>query len=392
MAALGTTNITTTLVANTLGVGSNDIGTLCSSDKINPFSIHKPLRTYLGVSDVTGFHKTVNGSVNSAGIIKYQSPGIVPTREYRLGDFRQYDHDTLKPIFDPLTVEYTTDNLFNPNLPNTINGINAKNLSYLENIGTELFTMPNCYFVILRDNLGSNTKKLVRCSAITGINTITFEDVLEDITFRTSWQAAVLRYKFYLTSEDNRTSQDITISNLTNYYEIQTEGNLNVTKMYVNQAGTAASVRSISADANFTLEEQLFIANAAYVTTSNYLSGKTLFHFFISFATDPTTDPSVPNLHDRLINIVWNQNMPSGGSGVDRISILQANGGNNVDLSIKEILFVENGASLNVPLTTFSLPYCYRFSIELNSPISFVQNPDDFNVGILQVTFKGANP
>ena len=35
---LGTTGISTTLVANTIGVGSNDAGTLCTSDKINKWS------------------------------------------------------------------------------------------------------------------------------------------------------------------------------------------------------------------------------------------------------------------------------------------------------------------------------------------------------------------
>ena len=36
--ALGTTGISTTLVANTIGTGSNDVGTLCTSNKISKWS------------------------------------------------------------------------------------------------------------------------------------------------------------------------------------------------------------------------------------------------------------------------------------------------------------------------------------------------------------------
>ena len=42
--ALGTTNITTTLVGNTLGVASRDVGVLCSSSLINKWSKNKPVR------------------------------------------------------------------------------------------------------------------------------------------------------------------------------------------------------------------------------------------------------------------------------------------------------------------------------------------------------------
>ena len=41
--ALGTTSITTTLVGNTIGVASKDVGTLCSSSSINKWSKHKPV-------------------------------------------------------------------------------------------------------------------------------------------------------------------------------------------------------------------------------------------------------------------------------------------------------------------------------------------------------------
>ena len=41
--ALSNNNIYTQLIANTIGVGSNDIGTLCSSTNINKYSKYKPV-------------------------------------------------------------------------------------------------------------------------------------------------------------------------------------------------------------------------------------------------------------------------------------------------------------------------------------------------------------
>ena len=43
MAVLGTTDISTTKVRNALGESSNDVGTLCKSNKINKFAKYKPV-------------------------------------------------------------------------------------------------------------------------------------------------------------------------------------------------------------------------------------------------------------------------------------------------------------------------------------------------------------
>lgn len=109
--ALGTTGITTTLVANTIGVGSNDTGTLCSSSNINKWSKFKPVK-YNGTGN---FWKAADGncglsitSSNSiAGITNlvntgttwiYNKPTGGATSPYRLGDFRGYNHSAESPI------------------------------------------------------------------------------------------------------------------------------------------------------------------------------------------------------------------------------------------------------------------------------------------------------
>ena len=61
--ALGTTNITTTLVGNTLGIASKDVGTLCSSSLINKWSKNKPVvYPAIATAGITNRWKAVGGN------------------------------------------------------------------------------------------------------------------------------------------------------------------------------------------------------------------------------------------------------------------------------------------------------------------------------------------
>lgn len=99
--ALGTTGISTTLVANTIGVGSNDVGTLCTSSKINPWSKWKPVsyQTSGSLTDAQlketnyGFNITSNTNLDSPTGWSYVKPIGGMTSPYRLGDFRGYNHE-----------------------------------------------------------------------------------------------------------------------------------------------------------------------------------------------------------------------------------------------------------------------------------------------------------
>lgn len=107
---LPTTNISTTLVANTLGTSSRDVGTLCTSDRINKWSKYKPTR-YSAIAPTMdqfwkandgycGFDLTtarisnatdVDGMVNN--VWTYLPPRGGEDEPYRLGDFRGYEHN-----------------------------------------------------------------------------------------------------------------------------------------------------------------------------------------------------------------------------------------------------------------------------------------------------------
>lgn len=103
--ALGTTNISTTLVANTIGVGSNDVGTLCTSSKINRWSKWKPV-SYATVGSLNinqlkemnyglsiQSHNNYLDAYNEG--IWYNPPIGGINSPYRLGDFRNYNHEAI---------------------------------------------------------------------------------------------------------------------------------------------------------------------------------------------------------------------------------------------------------------------------------------------------------
>lgn len=114
--ALGTTNITTTLVSQTIGVASRDVGTLCSSSLINKWSKYKPVvYPTISTTGITNWWKTVDGYCgfsipqyvdidsllgdNTTWI--YNKPYGTINSPYRLGDFRGYEHTSVIP-FDVL--------------------------------------------------------------------------------------------------------------------------------------------------------------------------------------------------------------------------------------------------------------------------------------------------
>lgn len=112
---LGTTNISTTLVRNTLGETTNSIGKLCTSSKINPWSKRKPVifphdstdgypdwwkaadgNCGFNIGDMTLPSSNVERVMSEmdAGNQKwtYQPPTGGWQAPYRLGDFREYLH------------------------------------------------------------------------------------------------------------------------------------------------------------------------------------------------------------------------------------------------------------------------------------------------------------
>ena len=108
--ALGTTNISVSLVRDEIGAVSNDVGTLCTHPNVNKWSKWKPIRSSklggITLSDLAAVNYGILvNNYSSIDAVKaaytsefdvwtYLTPRGGGTNEYfRLGDFRNYDKD-----------------------------------------------------------------------------------------------------------------------------------------------------------------------------------------------------------------------------------------------------------------------------------------------------------
>lgn len=114
MAVLPTTDISTTLVRNTLGEDNNNVGLLCTSGKINMFSKYKPITSIrVGGVDTSSdtairiYELTTRNEVKNWAYAK-------PTSSYpkRLGDFRNYWHEAPAPLLQNVGKTLTVNPFF----------------------------------------------------------------------------------------------------------------------------------------------------------------------------------------------------------------------------------------------------------------------------------------
>lgn len=129
--ALDIKNISTGLVAQTIGAGSNDVGTLCNHPNINKWSKFKPIIYGSSVQSTNGIlpyksglmvkHDTkskighslyyyiqvtldnillLESNLDANGNPVLTADDLYGDLEYRLGDFRGYDHNAKKPSFE----------------------------------------------------------------------------------------------------------------------------------------------------------------------------------------------------------------------------------------------------------------------------------------------------
>ncbi len=101
--ALPDSNISTTLVGQTLGTSSRDVGTLCTHPNINEWSRYKPVRLSQ-TSTAMGSHPFLGANIpqnENSLLLSYKDAQWVYERPrgvnvynepYRLGDFRNYEH------------------------------------------------------------------------------------------------------------------------------------------------------------------------------------------------------------------------------------------------------------------------------------------------------------
>jgi hypothetical protein len=150
MTLLRNTDIDTILISNTIGDGSVDYATLCSSNLINPWSKYKPvIYPYEGPQDIRVYDPywyrstsqnngncginipsgTVLSSVfamlrNGVPLWNYIPPTGGSSSPYRLSDFRGYNHHAQPPFYIPPMASkyfyYGTGSVIGVNMNETI--------------------------------------------------------------------------------------------------------------------------------------------------------------------------------------------------------------------------------------------------------------------------------
>jgi hypothetical protein len=109
--ALGTINITTTLIRNALGAAINNVFGLCTHANVNKWSRYKPIRDAgtgvnvpAGSNGKFGLNLPTNWDYLQP---RGGSPGGSPDEPGRMGDFRGYEHD--KDVAGPVIFVVNTD-------------------------------------------------------------------------------------------------------------------------------------------------------------------------------------------------------------------------------------------------------------------------------------------
>lgn len=178
------TNITVTKVKNTLGVSNTNVSSLCTSDKVNKYSKYKPVRlNSTNTSGNSDWYKAQDGNCgfeiplqtypeeSASKEWKYLKPrGIANNEPYRLGDFREYEHNFTNPfvVFEdegnPIYIDIDQTTQFAINLRiNWTNGQTSGNDKQLRTDDFDESSIGHAHLgvvIIFSNNQGSNTTRL----------------------------------------------------------------------------------------------------------------------------------------------------------------------------------------------------------------------------------------
>ena len=178
--ALGIDKISTTVVAQAIGAGTNDVGALCTHVNVNKWSRWKPIRypnvvgltegdilsvksginvlSFSSVTELITFYRTFSNDNYQFDYLRPRGGGNNPSEPYRIGDFRNYEHmaNAFYLIESVTATQFKDDNLDiyigNNGAPST----SELNWSILE--------LSDCHFASVITRTGLSTPLVVRVS------------------------------------------------------------------------------------------------------------------------------------------------------------------------------------------------------------------------------------
>ena len=294
--ALPNTNITTTLVGQTLGTSSRDVGTLCTHPNINKWSKWKPVRSNktagLTVEDLTTLNFGLNisvytsiGTITTTDTFLYDLKNSITNWAYlrprgsnynegfRLGDFRNYNHEAVQPIgaLSSYDVYLNTEGGIQIDLDEIVSYPNNYNIT-LQDFVYNGTPVTDCYLGLLLYK-ADNTYVLATSENTIGSNDLTI--VLEEMAAYTGiWKAAFFLSSIIIEVNGNigtgffipldMPHSDVIINAAGTLYGVEPVGTWNQAntivnyELYVSNGGsTSANINNIQSFLIYTTGSQL---------------------------------------------------------------------------------------------------------------------------------------
>jgi len=327
------TGITTSLVSSTIGLSSNDVGTLCKSSKVNKWSKYKPVNyssngSIYGTSgnDTTilksvnyGFsiptYTDIDSAINSSSVWTYTTPTVC-----RIGDFRNYEQSATVP-YSLLVPNYV--------LANSTGNVVKLMLDTTANLQlTDIFRL--CFFgvIIKKDTQvicktlstniesGGTTLDFSGCGLLSTSGTLTIMAFITDIAI-TSWSSTVSQNIWSLDHISGYAKKSCSVYvQQSDEYIIGLDGDMTIMdKKCITFTGTISvsdritRTATINSNAPFSTDYFLPISNAITVSVMRNSDGVIV--YTNTYNSDYMTSPTSLTI-DMMNGEGCNFNIPSG--------------------------------------------------------------------------------
>jgi len=319
--SIGSTNITTSLVSSTIGLASNDVGTLCKATNVNKWSKYKPV-SYATNAGITltniqatnfGFHiqYTADNSDGSLGTTwTYVKPTGGASSPYRLGDFRLYNHSSVQPFSTQIPNSVATSG-GGENVKLIINSVASDNVAF-----NDLFPTSSNYFGVCIVRGTQLFYKTASTTIANGGTTIMINDSSLTTTagsvtvylfvtgsIISSWNNDVTQAMYPLNCDANVAVKTVTVAqSMPNTYSFAFGGINTVDKNKISRTGTVNHITTINQTCKI-VNSQLtysYALNNITLKITQYSNSAVVYN--TTFATDSNSYPMNLDPSDNILN------------------------------------------------------------------------------------------
>jgi len=333
--SIGSTNISTTLVGNTIGVGSHNIGLLCISENVNKWDKYKPV-SYPTITGITLAQiQSVNYGLtipstdsNSDGLLLstfiYNKPFGGATSPYRLGDFRGYNHQAIQPYSLQIPVSITTgqgglqvkiidSNVASDNVSLT-DLFGVKYLGVCIQKTTDLGTQMQFKTATTTIVAGGNVVGIGDCDLVTSSGSVVITAFITG-TIINAWNSSVTQMMYSLNCDENVATKYVVIAAAgVNTYSFAFSGLQSVDSKKISKTGTAVLNAGQVYQAAKLTGVLTYSYNLVNIKLTVYKNSDNSIAFTNTYATDINSEPSyleAGNLINENISFNTTYNSPS---------------------------------------------------------------------------------